>query len=47
MLKRINGFVNRHKNVVIAFGVIILVIMVGFITPSFAVSTTVSSITIT
>ena len=47
MLKRINGFVNRHKNVVIAFGMIILVIMIGLITPSFAVSTPVSSVIIT
>ena len=47
MVKRIGDFVNRHKNVVIAFGVIVLVIMVGLITPSFAISTPVSSVVIT
>ena len=47
MIRRLKKIIVRRKKEVIAFGVIVLVIMIGLITPSFAVSTPVSSITIT
>ena len=41
------NLLNKYRTQAIAFGVIVLVIMVGLITPSFAISIPVSSITIT
>ena len=47
MLKRKDQFLEKYKKEIIAFGVLFIVFLIGFITSSFAASTPVSSITIT
>ena len=47
MLKKGRQILEEYRKEIIAFGVIVLVIMVGLITPTFAVSTPVSSVIFT
>ena len=47
MLKVMNIFIGKYKKAFIAFGILFVIFLIGLITPSFAISTPVSSVVIT